>query len=125
MLKVAALSLAVLLLPTAEAAAKMKVSFTWGPTKACFDSKSPPFTISGVPARTKTLSFKMVDLNVPTYPHWGGTVRYTGQKKIPYGAFRYKGPCPPKPHVYQFTVKALNAAGQTIATATAKRRFPE
>ena len=102
----------------------MSLSFSWGPTKQCFDPKSPPMTLSGVPADTKKLRFKMIDLNAPNYPHGGGTVTYAGKNSLPYGAFRYKGPCPPSPHTYQFTVDALDASGKKLATAKARKRFP-
>jgi phosphatidylethanolamine-binding protein (PEBP) family uncharacterized protein len=109
---------------TAGAQAAMTVSVSWGPTKKCFDPHSPPIRLSGVPKGTAKLSIRMVDLNAPNYPHGGGTVAYEGQRSLPYGAFRYRGPCPPSPHVYQFTVKALSKAGKTLATAKARKRFP-
>lgn len=102
----------------------MGLSFDWGPTKKCFDRNSPPMTVSAVPDGTKKLRIQMVDLNAPNYPHGGGTVAYEGSGKLPYGAFRYQGPCPPSPHVYQFTVEALDAKGKVIGKATAKKRFP-
>ena len=106
------------------AAAAMSLSFEWGPTTKCFDSKSPPMTVSQVPAGTKKLRIHMTDLNVPDYPPGGGTVAYSGGGTLPYGAFRYRGPCPPSPHVYRMTVEALDGAGKVLATATAKKRFP-
>lgn len=107
-------------------ASAMSLSFDWGPTKDCFDRKSPPMTLSGVPAGTKKLKFKMVDLNTVAFNHGGGTVNWSGGSSgnLPYGAFRYTGPCPPSPHTYQFTVDALDASGKKLATAKAKRRFP-
>ena len=104
--------------------AGMSVTFDWGKTKACFDPNSPPFVVNGVPKDTVRLIFQMTDLNVPTYRHGGGVVAYTGQKSIPYGAFQYKGPCPPQPHVYQFNVQAMDGKGKVLATATARKRFP-
>lgn len=106
------------------AAAEMKASFDWGPTSKCFDSKSPPFSVSGVPKGTAKLSFSMTDLNVPDYRHGGGKVEYSGQRDIPYGAFRYKGPCPPQPHKYRFTIKALDAKGKELGKTTASKIFP-
>jgi len=119
------ISLATLLVlgMTGAAQAGMGVSFDWGPTKKCFDPKSPPMRLSGVPDGTRTLDIRMVDRNA-VFNHGGGKVAYTGQKSLPYGAFRYKGPCPPSPHIYRFTVKALDAGGKTLATATAEKRFP-
>jgi len=103
----------------------MSLSFSWGPTKACFDGKSPPMKLGGVPRGTKKLDIRMVDLNMPSYPHGGGRIAYKGKKNLPYGAFRYKGPCPPSPHTYQFTAKALDANGKVLATAKARKRFPK
>ncbi|BAV46441.1 PEBP family protein [Mesorhizobium loti] len=109
---------------TTAASADMAMNFEWGPTVKCFDPKSPPITLSGVPAGTKTLAFKMVDTDAPDFKHGGGTVVFGGQKTLPYGAFSYRGPCPPRPHMYEISVKALDGSGKTIATAKARRRFP-
>lgn len=105
--------------------AGMKVSFDWGPTKQCFDSKSPPMSLSGVPDGTAQLDIRMKDQNAPDFMHGGGKVSYEGQKSLPYGAFRYKGPCPPSgKHKYRFTVKALDAKGKVLDTAQTDRMFP-
>ncbi|WP_242219876.1 phospholipid-binding protein [Shinella zoogloeoides] len=110
---------------SAASAENMRASFDWGPTKKCFDSKSPPIKLSGVPKGTIKLDIRMVDLNAVDYPHGGGKVAYTGENSLPYGAFRYKGPCPPSgKHKYRFTIKALDAKGKTLAKATADRMFP-
>ncbi len=105
-------------------ASAMGLSLAWGPTKKCFDPKSPPMTVSAAPTGTKKLRFNMTDLDAPDYPHGGGTVVYTGNGKLPYGAFRYRGPCPPSPHIYRMTVEALDGSGKVLAMAAAKRRFP-
>ena len=123
MIRQGALSAAVLFAAMSSASA-MGLNFAWGPTKKCFDPKSPPMVVTKVPDRTAKLRFKMVDLNAPNYPHGGGTVKWSGKKAIPYGAFRYKGPCPPSPHTYRITVQALDAKGKVLAKASAKRRFP-
>lgn len=109
---------------TTEAASAFGLSFTWGPTKACFDRNSPPMSVSGVPDGTRKLKFRMVDLDAPNYPHGGGSVAWANKAAIPYGAFQYKGPCPPSPHTYEFTVQALDSAGKVLATAKARRKFP-
>ena len=106
------------------AASAMGLSFAWGPTQKCFDPKSPPMVVSAVPSGTKKLRVHMTDLEAPNYPHGGGTVAYDGKGKLPYGAFRYRGPCPPSPHTYRMTVEALDGSGKGLATATASRRFP-
>ena len=112
------------LLAAGPALADMKVSFDWGPTKKCFDSKSPPISLSGVPAGTQKLDIQMTDRNAMDFRHGGGKVAYDGNNSLPYGAFNYKGPCPPSKHKYRFTVKALDATGKTIGTAQAERFFP-
>ena len=110
---------------TTGALADMTVAFEWGPTKQCFDTKSPPMQIAGVPAGTSNLDIRMTDRN-SDYVHGGGKISFKGQNALPYGAFSYKGPCPPNgPHTYVFTVKALDAQGKTLATAKATRKFPE
>jgi phosphatidylethanolamine-binding protein (PEBP) family uncharacterized protein len=110
---------------TTPALADMSASFDWGPTKKCFDTRSPPFTVTGVPAGTAKLDFRMQDRDATSYPHGGGKVAYTGKNAIPYGAFRYNGPCPPAPatHNYRFTVKALDAKGKTLATTQVEKSF--
>ncbi|MBZ0164284.1 MAG: phospholipid-binding protein [Notoacmeibacter sp.] len=117
--------LAVITAGTVPASA-MSLSFSWGSTKDCFDKNSPPMSLSGVPAGAKKLKFRMVDLDAPNYPHGGGTVNWPGGSSgnLPYGAFRYTGPCPPSPHTYQFTVDAFDGSGKKLATAKAKKRFP-
>ena len=112
---------AALLAPAAASA--MSLSFSWGPTKACFDPHSPPMRLSHVPKGTVTLRFHMTDLDAPSYPHGGGTVRYTGRSRLGYGAFRYKGPCPPSRHHYRFTVEAIDKSGRVLARARATRPF--
>jgi len=112
------------LLPMAAQAADLQVDFTWAGVNAC-TTKTPAFNIGGIPDGTKKLSFKMVDLNKPGYPHGGGTVDYAGSGAIPAGAFHYVGPCPPYgKHTYEFTVKALDAAGKVLASGKKSLPFP-
>jgi Phosphatidylethanolamine-binding protein len=90
---------------------------------------SPSFALSDVPAATAKLQFHMTDLNVPSFPHGGGTIAYSGQTTVPCGAFA-AGFTPPSPppgqvHTYEFTIKALGGNGAVLATATARRKFPE
>lgn len=116
----------ILLAMGSAASAEMHMSFEWGPTKKCFDPNSPPIHLSGVPEGTVKLAFMMSDLNAPNFHHGGGTVAYHGQSSLPYGAFKYKGPCPPSgSHTYVISVDALDAHGKTLAKAKASRHFPE
>jgi len=99
--------------------------FSWEGTAACFDPKSPPFSLTGVPAGTRRLTFAMKDIDAQSYPHGGGTVAYTGQDQVPRGAFSYQGPCPPHgQHTYQWTVAAQDGTGKILATTTVAKKFP-
>jgi len=106
-------------------ASAMSVKFSWTGYRAC-SSRSPAFSVSDVPAETARLAFRMVDKDVPSYPHGGGTVAYRGQGEIPAGAFSYKGPCPPsgQHHTYEWTVQALGQDGKAIGSATVAGQFP-
>ncbi len=61
---------------TGAMAADLGVSFNWGPTKKCFDPKSPPISVRNVPAGTKTLEITMIDRNAMGFNHGGGKVAY-------------------------------------------------
>jgi len=102
--------------------ASLGVSFNW-----C--SGSPTFQLRNVPKDTKTLNFRMMDRQVPGYPHGGGTVSYNGQQSIACGALDGGSYAPPSPpsgsHDYEWTVTAVDAAGRALATGTAVRKFPE
>jgi phosphatidylethanolamine-binding protein (PEBP) family uncharacterized protein len=105
---------------TADASA-LSMNFRWCGTG------SPVFSLSGVPEGTTTLQFHMVDLNVPSFNHGGGTVAYNGQSTVPCGALtNYTPPSPPSgSHSYQITVRALGAGNAELGTATFTRKFPE
>src|ERR1035438_10393327 len=102
----------------------MSVKFSWKGYQPC-SSSSPAFIVSEVPTGTVQLVFKMVDKAVPTYPHGGGIIAYTGNSEIPAGAFSYKGPCPPKgqQHTYEWTVHALDKNGKVVASTTEVAKF--
>lgn len=120
----------VLLLSGPATAGEFAIGFEWGRLKLCNTGRpntvsNPRFRLSNVPAGTRFITFRMTDLDVPSYNHGGGTVRYTGQRTISPGAFRYRSPCPPGgTHTYQWTAVATDAAGGTLATATASRPYP-
>ena len=46
----------------------MSVKFSWNGYRAC-STGSPAFIVSEVPSGTVQLSFKMIDKDVPKYPH--------------------------------------------------------
>ncbi|MGB8575924.1 MAG: hypothetical protein WCD56_05065 [Pseudolabrys sp.] len=102
----------------------LSVRFTWVGIPACA-STSPAFELGGVPAGTKSLSFTMTDLNVPTFHHGGSTIAYTGDA-VSRGAISYTGPCPPsvEHHNYRWTVQALDAARKVLGTGRADAMFP-
>lgn len=127
-----AISLPILLtacqsLPEAPDAAVFNTSVSWQGTKSCLDANSPQFTVSQVPAGTDKLVFLMEDLDKLSFRHGGGEVRYNGQHTIPYGAFQYKGPCPPGvTHTYRWTIKAIDSQRQlVVGKSVVERKFPE
>ena len=90
-------------------------------------SGSPVFSLSGVPKGTTTLQFQMVDLDVPSYNHGGGTIPYKGQASIACGALtNYSPPSPPSgSHSYRINVTAFGPGNSSLGTATSTRKFPE
>jgi phosphatidylethanolamine-binding protein (PEBP) family uncharacterized protein len=116
-----ACAIAATVLVSSEARA-FGVSFRW-----C--DGSPEFQLRDVPKGTATLDLHMQDLMVPSFSHGGGSVPYHGENLIACGALTgsYRGPSPPpqQVHTYRWTVKALDASGKTLATATSERKFPQ
>jgi phosphatidylethanolamine-binding protein (PEBP) family uncharacterized protein len=109
----------------ATAQSGFAVDFSWQGTASCFDPKSPPFTLGHVLAGTKSVRFKMADLDAPSFDHGGGTITFEGQADIPRGAFSYRGPCPPSgQHRYRWTIEALDASGTVLRRAQVMRPFP-
>ena len=120
-------TLCLLIPPTAANA--FEVSFDWGNIPRCTSGNpnrvaSPQFNVSGVPAGTASLRFKLADQDAP-YNHGGGTVAFAGGATVAAGAFRYDSPCPPDGrHTYLWTVTALDAAGKTLDTGKARKQYP-
>ncbi len=109
-----------------------EIGFDWNGLKLCTSGipntvSNPRFTLKGVPAGTRYIRFRLVDLDVPGYNHGGGIVAYKGQKTIEPGAFTYKSPCPPNGrHTYEWTAIAQTKKnGGKLATAKARRKYPE
>ena len=119
-----------LCVPAITNAQAFSLSFTWGNIKLCNSGRpnrvpNPNFKLSGVPEGTEKIKFKMVDRNVPSYRHGGGTVKYTGENTIAPGAFKYKSPCPPGgSHTYEWTATAVGKGGKKLGTAKASRKYP-
>jgi phosphatidylethanolamine-binding protein (PEBP) family uncharacterized protein len=107
----------------------LSVTFDWGNIPECTSGypntvESPEFQLSDVPEGTAKLRFALRDLDVD-YDHGGGVVTYAGGEKVPGGAFTYKSPCPPNgPHIYEWTITALDSDGRVIGKTTAQKRYP-
>jgi Raf kinase inhibitor-like YbhB/YbcL family protein len=100
------------------------------------DNVSPPLSWSEVPTGATELRLSLRDPDAPrgTFTHWqvsgiDPTSSDVGQGMVPaggteerngFGEEAYGGPCPPPgddPHRYVFTVEALDAAGDVLASA--------
>ena len=123
-----------ILLVTPAVAADFAVSFEWGDIPLCTSGRpnvvpNPRFALSDVPEGTKFIQFKMTDLDVPSYDHGGGTVKYMGQNVIEPGAFKYNSPCPPSgSHRYQWIATAKKKKGLfggSIAKTKTTKKYPE
>jgi hypothetical protein len=104
----------------------MGVNFTFSAKHKC-SSVSPKITVTNVPAGTNKLKVVLVDRDVPTWNHGGGTVPFTGSGVISEGALKsgYNGPCPPSgSHTYEFKVKAIDAQGVIIGMGSKSQKFP-
>jgi len=102
------------------------VEFSWEGTARC-SNVSPVIQVSGAPKEAVSFKVRLVDLNVPSWNHGGGTVANDGAGVIPTGALKsgYNGPCPPSgSHRYQFIVKALDAEGTVIGEGKSVQKFP-
>jgi phosphatidylethanolamine-binding protein (PEBP) family uncharacterized protein len=102
---------------------QMSVAFNW-----C-QGVSPSFQVGKIPAGAKTLRFKLVDRDVPTYNHGGGDLPVSGASaSVPCGAISggYNGPNPPagQVHTYEWTVTALDASGSALAVGAASKKYP-
>jgi hypothetical protein len=115
---------------TAISPLAMKLSFEWGDTGACRETKIPAFMLENVPANTKVLHFKMIDIDFPNANHGAGVkIQYTGQKDIPAGAaapdeYYYRGPCPRGQNTYRWTVTAIGDSDNALGRASAEKKFP-
>ncbi|MFC3616403.1 hypothetical protein ACFORG_21890 [Lutimaribacter marinistellae] len=122
-----------LTLQSAPVSAEFRIAFDGSGLQRCTTGRpavvnSPAFRISGLPAGTKAVRFRLKDLDVPHYDHGGGWVEMTGDGVVPPGKFRYKSPCPPgRVHQYEWTAVAKTklGGGKTLGTAKAQRKYPE
>jgi phosphatidylethanolamine-binding protein (PEBP) family uncharacterized protein len=115
---------AVASLAAATDARAMDARFAWSGIPRC-SRVSPAFTMHGVPAGTASLRFALRDEDRPGSNHGGATIPYAGPS-VPRGAVDHRGPCPPEGqmHLYFWTVDAIDAVGNVLATASASGRFP-
>jgi Raf kinase inhibitor-like YbhB/YbcL family protein len=100
------------------------------------DNLSPPLSWSGVPEGATQLRIASIDPDAPSgaFTHWlvtGIDPSSTGvdEGSVPtggtaetnsFGEPAYGGPCPPRghdPHRYVFTIEAIDAAGEVLASA--------
>ncbi len=120
-------------LQTLPAAAEFRIAFDWSGLQLCTSGKpnvvpNPQFRVSGLPAGTRAVRFRLKDLDVPQYDHGGGWVEMSSDGTVPAGVFTYKSPCPPGAvHDYEWTAvaKTKTGGGKTLATAKAQRKYPE
>ncbi len=123
-----ALAAALAMLATG-AQAEMTLAFDWGKIPRCTTGRpntvpSPTFVLKGVPKGTTTVTFRLKDLDVPSYNHGGGKVKMATSGKVPSGVFKYKSPCPPSGrHTYEWTATA-KAGNKTLASAKARKTYP-
>ena len=107
-------------------AVNLGVKFSWKGIKNC-SNHSPLIKVTKIPAGTKFLKVKLVDLDVTSWNHGGGKVEYKGKGIIPAGSLKsaYNGPCPPSgSHRYQFAVHAIDKKGVIIGTGKSVQKFP-
>lgn len=87
---------------------------------------SPAFSFAKVPAGTKYLRFRLVDLDARGFNHGGGVVAYTGKRNLKAGAFKYLQPCPPggrHRYVWEVTAQTKRNGGK-IARAKYGFKYP-
>lgn len=101
------------------AQSSLTIDWEWKAGHRCSPT-SPAIVVTGIPKEAKSLEVTMIDLDVKSFDHGGGSVALTGEASItlPEGALKnYRGPCPPNysnfGHDYEFTVKAVGQDGQT------------
>jgi phosphatidylethanolamine-binding protein (PEBP) family uncharacterized protein len=107
-------------------AVKLGVDFNFEGHHKC-SASSPKITVSNIPPGTKKLSVTLVDQDVPTWNHGGGTISNDGSGVIPEGALKagYNGPCPPSgSHTYVFSVNAIDGEGVIVGQGEKAQVFP-
>ena len=94
----------------------IELDYLWG-TQPVENLKNPEIRLTGVPENTKNLEVDLIDLDLPPANHGEEEkIAYNGSGLIPYGSLKnYIGPSPPpRGHLYEFTIKALDENGVVI-----------
>lgn len=119
-----------LLATTAQADFKLQFS-GWDDIPLCTNGSpnivgNPAFKLTGLPAGTTSVQFKLTDLDVPQYNH-GGSKRLSMSQDgtLPAGSFTYKSPCPPNgSHTYEWRATARKG-GKVLGKATVSQKYPK
>jgi hypothetical protein len=122
-------AVALMTVGAATQAQAFTASVKWAETSGC-SGQTPNVTFSAVPKGTTKIDVKLVDLDLPTFNHGGGSVDFTGKTRYEPGELlslfsTYRGPCPPvgTTHRYEWTFNALDAAGAVLKSAKATIPF--
>lgn len=117
-------------LAASAASAQVSIDWTWKASHRC-NNVSPALTVTGIPEGTKSLSFQMNDLDYQNKDHGGGAFAHESgdTANVPEGTLQtnYRGPCPSNfssfGHVYQITVRALDASGNELSRGAKGKDF--
>jgi hypothetical protein len=108
--------------PFVACAEDMTIDFSWHGTVACRGTgPSPAFRIRNAPANTHSLRFTL-SRSGDSREYGGSDVAFPSDGNVSQGAVYSYGPC--RPGNYQWTVAALNAAGDVLTMASKTREFP-
>ncbi|MET0532402.1 MAG: hypothetical protein ABW003_29480 [Microvirga sp.] len=104
-------------------AADMTLEFSWRGVEACRGGGvSPALQVKNAPRGTRTFFFTLERiLGRETRELGGSSVPFRADGQIPPGSVYTNAPC--EPADYRWTVKALDATGRTIATASKAEFF--
>ena len=110
-------------------AQSLNVDWTWKLSHKCSPT-SPALKVDGIPEGAKSLTVEMVDQDMRSFDHGGGSVAHDGKGSttIPEGALKnYSGPCQPNfssfGHDYEFTVKAMSGSNEVLSKGSKTKTF--
>ena len=121
--------------PDVKTGAPIARAFVWNKDGCNGDNRTPRLAWSDVPAGTRSFSLTVIDHDAPKAGGWvherldgiAATSRGFGHRAQrvtnhtnDFGELGWGGPCPPpgQLHHYTFTLRALDARGRVLATAT-------